>query len=951
MNIPHVNGESLSTVGVAPVNVLAQATEVMRELGWQRLLAKRGYAREARRYQQSLLDHSLVALDLLLFGLGELLAGPDAMSLTPDELAQACLGILAHDADKASPEWQGWVRRDDDTPSPGHEDEQVIRDQVARFAARIGFEVRAEAVTAALRTLRSERTAAATAKQLFGGHGSDRWIVVADLVAAIDHACSANGLLDALEALRRGYLGDKLRFDYHLVRARGFSTPFVHRAAEESFQQAGWTIALRFAEGSLYAAPRASECAAPLGEALSAALEATLAQALAGGSAASHAELVVNPKAATQTVFPSPDLVDIDRLREYLEVARRRAGPEGFMRKKPEHQRKVLEKFFKLVDRDVNPLGNSDVFEREVNRVSRAHPEMMIFKVFRDATLVKQKEGKVFDAARACFDDDDGPHLDGFAERSVKLYDDLFGAGAHRELARTSNLQPFQDMRTVERFWCLSASRFAREAPGGRVELLPDNDRSELLIQQLTGIFERAISDFPVERRPRPLTPQAFAEAFLRDLVHPNPESSAPEQARKQLEHYCSGKESTKTLKGSHLCPICNEAFGAGRPAKADFLDKPEQHTNRAPAFGSGAPVVICASCRLDRVFGKLVAGLRPALTFVVYPRHNVGREVGRLHLERAREFMRRASAFMGDTTPDAARKPSLSLTEMIARNLGLRSPEGMPANDLADVLLFRNNEKKLQEYRKKLETRVREQGDTIEEWNAAFDTTYADAETLLSAIEKGEVAHDLAHELRAEAFAVRAPFAMVAETPHAILLPSADPLRMKVEDKYEAEMNAGIRQVFVALLLALGLDAKVAILRDGVPLEPDLLEGVVAIPANAGLRALFRGAWIDLLDMGEGRARRPGAVTWLRAIAAASRLAGIKANEKTYAFPQRSAFYSILTAATPGHLVRRIEEATKQAERGDHFEWIERIAWIEEVAKVLPEYDAAAYEAACRKE
>jgi hypothetical protein len=93
----------------------------------------------------------------------------------------------------------------------------------------LGFEVHPEGVTAALRTLRSERTVASTARQLFSGQGNDRWIVVADLVAAIDHACSASGLIDALDTVRRGYLGDKMRFDYHLVRARGFSTPFVHR--------------------------------------------------------------------------------------------------------------------------------------------------------------------------------------------------------------------------------------------------------------------------------------------------------------------------------------------------------------------------------------------------------------------------------------------------------------------------------------------------------------------------------------------------------------------------------------------------------------------------------------------------------------------------------------------------------------------------------------------------
>ncbi len=894
------------------------------------------------------------------------------MSLTADELAQACLGILAHDAGKASPAWQDWIRRGDDTRSPGQEDEQCIRDQVARFAERLGFEVRPEAVTAALRTLRSERTAAATAKQLFVVHGRGRWIVVADLVAAIDHACSANGLLDALDTLRRGYLGDKIRFDYHLVRARGMSTPFVHRAAEEAFEQAGWMVALRFAEGSLYVVGRASGCSAPLADALAASLEAALTQALAGGSAESHAELVVNRKAATQTVFPSPDLIDIERLREYLEVAGKRAGPEAFMRKKPEHQRKVLEKFFKLVDRDASALGSSDVLAREASRVSRAHPEMMILKAFRDATLVKQKEGKVFDPSRECFTDDDKPHLERFSQRSEKSYDELFGVGAHKELARTSTLQPYQDMRTVERFWSLPASRFDREVPGDRVELLPDKDRADLLIEQLSGIFERAISDlptpphlrhassgqnsstedvatrisdgFPVQRRPRPLTPQGFAKAFSRDVLHPNQGNSAPEHAREQLEYYCSGKESTKTAGGRHLCPICNEAFGAGRPAKAAFLDKPEQHTNRAPAFGSDAPIVICDPCRLDRIFGKLVARFRPEITFVVYPRHNVGREVGRFHLERAREFMRLASEFMGDTTPDAAHKPSLSLTETIARNLGLRSPEGMPAVGLAEMLLFRNTEKKLQEYRKKLEDLMCEQGDTIEQWNAVFDTNYGDAETLLSAIEKGDIANELARQLRAEAFAIRASFAMVAQTPHAILLPSADPLKMKVGDSFEAEMNSGIRQVFVALLLALGLEAKVAILRDGVPPEPDLLEGIVAIPENAALRRLFRGPWIDLVDTGEGRARRPGAITWLRAIAAASQLGGIEVN-KTYAFPQRSAYYSILTAATPGHLVRRIEEATKQAVRRDHLEWIEA------VAEVLPEYDAAAYEAACRKE
>lgn len=931
----------VSDLVLEPKAVLTRAAEAMRELGWHRLLAKRGYARDTRRYQQSLLDHSLVALDLLL-ALGDLLGSPDAMSLSLDELAQACLGIVAHDAGKASPDWQAWVRRGDDTPSPQHDDEAGIREQLARFAGRLGFKVNADAVTAALRTLRSKRTAAATARQVFFvDHQSDRWIAVADLVAAVDHACSASSLLDALDTLRRGYLGDKLRFDYHLVRVRGFSTPFVHRAVEEAFQAAGWTIALRFVEGSLYARARGAFLVGPTSEALKGELGRALEQALAGGRQVAHAELVVNPKAATEAVFPSADLVDINRLREYLEVGRRRAGTEGFTRKQPEHQRKVVEKFFTLVGRDSRELADASVVAREVGRISRAHPEMMVLKVFRDATLVKAKEGKVFNPERDCFDDGAEPYLESFARRLAGLYDQVFGEGAYEELAGSSTLDAARDMRTVVRFWSLAASRFARTVPGDRVELLPDKDRSDLLIEQLCEIFSRALDDLPLEHRPRSLTRGAFAEAFTRDLVHPTGETCTPEEARQQLYHYCSGKESTKTPKGRHICPICNGPFGVGRPAKADFLDKPEQHTNRAPALGSGAPIVICATCRLDRVFGKLVAGLRPTLTFVLYPRHNVGREVGRRFVERARDFMRQASAFMADSTPDAARKPSLGLTQVIAQNLGLRSPDLMPASELADAFLFRNNEAKLREYRKNLEVLLHERaGETIEDWNATFDTSYPDAGALVAAIERAEIADETARELRAEAFAIRPFFAMVAETPHAILLPSAD----RLQGKEESEVNGGIRQVFVALVLALGLDVKVAILRDGVPAEPELLEGVVAVPGNAPLRALFRGAWIDLVDTDKGPTRRPGARTWLRAIAAASQLAGLRA-EGSEVFPPRDALHTVLSATTPGHIVRRIESVTKQPIRKTHMEW------IKEVAQVLPGYDAAVYDAACGKE
>jgi hypothetical protein len=479
------------------------------------------------------------------------------------------------------------------------------------------------------------------------------------------------------------------------------------------------------------------------------------------------------------------------------------------------------------------------------------------------------------------------------------------------------------------------ASLFERAKQYGdqNVELLRPEVRKQILIDFLAGLLEDALAHLPTKFHPQPVSGGTLASVLSRDLIHPACGERDLNAAQRQATYYVSAKESAKSPTGCHICPLCNDAFGDGRPARADFLDKPEQHTNRAPVLGSGSPIIICEACRTDRVLGQLVSGYRAQLTFVLYPRHNIGREVGQTLVEKARDFMREAGAFMSSTTPDPSKKPTLELTSVLARNLGEELPEGLDGKRFAELFMLRNRPETLREYRRDLERLVRERlGGSLGEWNAACETDYADEDDFLQALCDGRISHWAALDVRAKAFDIRPVFNLIAVTPHLILLPSADPLR----GKKEADINARLRQVFIALVLSLGLDVAVAILEDGVPLEPDRLEGVVGVPPNPVLRQLFGGEWIDLVPTTSAGRRRPGAREWLDGLAAAAMLAG-----ETDAFPERSALFSILSAETPGHLVRRIEQSQRR------FVSDREMRLIERVSRVLAGWSAELYEAA----
>ena len=158
-----------------------------------------------------------------------------------------------------------------------------------------------------------------------------------------------------------------------------------------------------------------------------------------------------------------------------------------------------------------------------------------------------------------------------------------------------------------------------------------------------------------------------------------------------------------------------------------------------------------------------------------------------------------------------------------------------------------------------------------------------------LAQIMAGRVMNDIIHPIVQDALKLQPPFNVICQTPNMILMPISGSFAVNKD----GETNAALRQLFIILLLGLALDCSVDVVRAGDPILFGGGEGIARVPPVPALRELVGLEWI-MLDQ---------APVWLSAIGAAALLAS------DTAYPERSNIYQILTASTPGHILRRIEQ------------------------------------------
>ena len=899
--------------------IYTKATKWMIDRNWREFYGKRGA------FTQSLLQHTDIELNVLLTLL-PILAKAEHYGFSDSEQQSLIVGQIVHDVGKETAEWQRYVRAPRGQQR-GRYVSHVLRpltdDAVNDLVEHLGFpdSVVDDAIKFVNLHMAATRNPTNVLNAIIQPHDSKRWNILARIVATIDNLCSVPSLLPTLQAIERdkdGAISPHIKIDYHLLNLRGVSSVMLHKAAEQAFVDKGWEPMLYFSDGTIYVADALSDCSAPRPSEILNGLACLIEETM---PTSDYAKFVVGSPLAA--ILPKPDLFDHMEIKKYLVEVTHRIGRKSFSKKALKSRRKVVETFLSSTH------GTDNITDSEVDtwseRIDVAQPEMLAFKFFKAATApdVVGRNGAFLQTPEvvellsqlSCQSNSEKERkrisnlIKKLQKQAIKdwqgqlqrSYESVFGKGSFRMLQSTSTLMPAKDMATIiYPFWHLPGVAFGSSSTF--MKDLPDEDRKELLITKLAELAVEAYELLPESARPSRATPQEVAEVFIEDLFHPN-ELDAKALAEQQWSSYVVSKPSMfRDADTERVCPICNTHFSRGVLAKADFLGKPESHTNRAVAHGRTGRIVICNACKYEIFLRQLQLGDRVACELALAPRNHIGRWAGARLVQEVQRFSEATHDLMSNSTSNPNRRVTLALTNVIAGKMidngdGVMdrlARAGLDANTLLDLLAYDLSPKKQTEYRRDLYKALCEEyqldkGEAIDSWNEELDSSFESIDAMLEAIIRNDFTNEVIDDIRSGIYRLDPRMRVVCQTPNFALIPMKDSIKVN----RDSETNAALRELFTLLLLGLAVDCSVAII-NGAGETPSFKggEGVALVPPVPSIRALIGSEWVGLAE----------ARTWVEKIGSASLLAGAAS------YPERSNLYQILTAPTPGHILRRIE-------------------------------------------
>ena len=866
------------------------AVKFMLNRDWKGKTAKR------RSFEQSLFDHTLIEIDALITLL-PLLQHTFSPPLTESEEQVLLTSVLAHDVGKELDAWQEYVMGRRDFLSDVNR--ELAEEVVPELASQFGFNGVEEMLSSVLLHMRHERTPAnVTSRLLFGQHTNPRWKTLADIVDAVDNLCSVKGLFAGLQYVaEKTCISNHLHTAYHLVQMRGVSTTLLHHAAIDAFTKCGWSQLLHYSNGTLYVASSATQPLEPSVDEI----QTQMAEGIEKAMPREMAQLIVG--SPLQSMMPKVDLFDYRDLKACLTVAARCVNRTTFHNKIESTRRKTVVDYLKRKNDD-SPIDENRL-ALETDRIGAAQPQMCIFKFFKVALASNLLGEQVTPEAEETYAD----FAEGGRRRKAPkvtpqsvaraTYDAVFGEGAYAELQSTSTLMPARDMAlTVDRFWALDGSRFGLDGP--KIEdLLDDTKREGILIDTLVDIADKVYTAIPAENRPTRATSEDIAQCFMPDLIHPSPKLDLDELIAQQIQAYGQTKANARKDKGLHLCPICNQTFDGGTKAKADFVGNPEGHTNRGVAHGGAGQIVICETCKYERFLQQVLLGSQVADILVLFPRMNIGHSSGEAFRRKAIQIWDKALIRMTEANPNPDLHLSFGLTYNLAQKLSDYDVYQLTPDEIVEIVTYESSVDTKKRNRRDLEKELKATYGMdkldLDKINELWDTNFTTVEATLQALIDGEVQDDEAREIRTKAFRLNPQFYIACQTPHMILVPLTNPMSIG----NESDTNAGLRELYLTLILGLSLDCSVAVVKAGEVITFEGGEGVARVPPTSALRELVGAEWVSV----------EAAKRWLDAIGAVALLANATA------FPERSNLYQILKSPTLGHVLRRIEQKSENGQ------------------------------------
>jgi len=453
-------------VGTGVTELRRTLATFLLDLGWSKLLGKQ------RGGEQTLLEHSLAVFDTLVACL-PFLASDIYPRLSPGEAQALLLAAVVHDAGKADPAFQAYLRGES-TSFAEHVDPDFIRKAAVSLIEKLTLDVGAFAediVSSAVLHDRRLRRGPGELRELARDHGSARWRKLADAVNKADSVASEQDVTGAVRRLRlpetRILTGGK-PVGFYQLRLRGVATTFLHEAAFRAFGSRGWKPVLFYAEGTIFLGTKG-----PLPSVQDVRLEL---QGLVGNVFIERADRLAelakgNP---TANLLPNEGFVRSENLGKLFELITNR--PE-----KPELKPDQVAKYRKqwnetrrtIHDLPDTPEEPSDV---DIEALRMVDSEALAFKMFKNvAARVIPKE------VHSALEEE-------FTRR--------FGSGSFQRVMAQPNLMAVRDYLTVVRPWHqLPACQFVPGTePSIRIGDLPLLRRRSIAADILCKLLKNALA-------------------------------------------------------------------------------------------------------------------------------------------------------------------------------------------------------------------------------------------------------------------------------------------------------------------------------------------------------------------------------------------------------------------------------------------------------------------------
>jgi len=896
--------------------VIANQEELIKLL--QKFIAKRGWKLKiAKKYpiEQSLFIHTINELGAIKSYLQNF-----SHPFNDLEIVKLYIASVVHDSEKETDEWQERVYTGEKPPHHTNPEyaEKFLTELLSFLKENgtdIGFsqeDMNDIISSQPLHMKASAKNPVIVFEEITRKHKSERWSEIAQLIYLFDNIVSLESVESSINLLNRDeyrMLNERLEFTYHKIgHVRGILTSLLHKACENVHEKHGFKPFLYYVDGTLYIRARENKSDKLSINEIKESLKNVISKFIHDIDI-DNKVVIDNPQTK---LFRGREFFDKELIDKYFSNLRRRYRPKidkvGL--------KEVIEKKFGSLKKAKEKLNLKEIKDSELinfiiqntDNYSEKFPDFITeFKKIIDISISKPQQYMFQLFKEIVYDDKIFANEKNFQEGIQEAYNSFFGDGMYRILRSKGTTNPQIDFEQyIKPYW---EKEIKIDDKSLKVKKLSIKEQENLLSKELSSILKNNIDK--CSKLPKDEFINEIVELLISDLVYPYiiDIKTIGKYAHKQLITIGTSKKKLfNKTKGERLCPVCYSIMSETNLIAATFLSNEKGvakvFNNQAIGGSSfGSSVNICKLCYAELLLRRVILGKTPSDLVILFPSLNFAKIEGSKVLEDMKNLQNKLGKFFSYHNPDLKVRIQLNnlsnlTTEILEKSAEEISAELNPNKFIESFKILISDETRKKDL-KKLKDKIKEEWDSVEDFNKHFNTAYASFEEIAEDVFENGCMHGNIHHFKNIPEPIRnwiiegagvnpIKYSIIYETPNFIIIPL--PLTFKYNED-EADVNIILKRFLFASYLYLLTNCAVMIIPGKEIIHVPPSRKIVHVQPNATIKQIIKDDWVSLHDLKK----------WMVAISAAVKLA----YEGNYS--HRSGTFEVLTQPTVGHILARI--------------------------------------------